>query len=475
MWGSSICQRMWCGKCYTSSKTIAFHVASDDLTPTGSGDEDRLASGWSRRKGDVNRFATARNGDDLLVAFECDVCIFRKLFRRDSEPHNQKDEFAMACIRRINLDAFWSRARATVESNTAKVREGLRISESLGLNGPYLSPGPLPLEDHCGYEVALQMVAASLESGRYSETHKQWDTIRKLRSCYSNQVRASRSANSHTLSLADDKGSNYQKIALDPCGSLWFQRFMLGCKKRMGQDWRPNQAIRIELVHELLSTCEQRAVCSEEQKSQHQWVLAGGYFCICFVLSLRSPEGLMADLEGLIHYFGRETENVIVPLLGRFKGEHHAKQHLLLCCGKTGSGIHVRLWVQRILAVHRSQKRVSGPAFVNIDGQHALTSEMNELFLEALFEIYDRRPELFGYDVESVGDLPDKFNVFRSFRRGSESRAVAMKVSETDRYVVNRWKRKESAGSNRVGHSIDQHYVDVALVNESFLRYTAAM
>ena len=450
-------------------------MASDDLMPTSQDDEDRLMSGWARRKGDTNRFGSARNGDDLLVSFECDVCIFRKLFNRDSDIQNPKDAFALACIRRINLDAFWSRARATVESNTAKVREGLRISLSLGLSGPYLSPGPLPLDDHCGYEVALQMVAASLESGRYSESHKQWDTIRKLRSCYSNQVRAARCANSHTLSLADDKGSNYQRIALDPCGSLWFQRFMMGCKKRMGQDWRPNQAIRIELVHELLSTCEQLAVESDNQLSQHKWVMAGGYFCICFVLSLRIPEGLMADLEGLLHFFDREPENVIVPLLGRFKGEHHSKQHLLLSKGTTGSGIQVRLWIQRVLAVHRSCQRNVGPAFVNAEGLQSSTSEMNELFLEALSGIYNRRPELFGFDVEGVGDLQDKFNVFRSFRRGSESRAVAMKVSETDRYVVNRWKRKESAGANRVGHSIDQHYVDVALVNDSFLRYTAAM
>jgi hypothetical protein len=466
---------MWCGRCYTSSKTTLFHVASDDTIPTAQGDEDRLTSGWSSRRKDSNRFSTARNGDDLLVSFECDVCIFRKLFVRDSDPQNIRDEFALACIRRINLDAFWSRARATVESNTAKVREGLRISESLGLAGPYLNPGPLPMDDHCGYEVALQMVAASLESGRYSETHKQWDTIRKLRSSYSNQVRASRSANSHTLSIADDKGSNYQRIAIDPCGSLWFQRFMLGCKKRMGQDWRPNQAIRVELVHELLSSCERRAVVSRNQTLQHKWVLAGGYFCICFVLSLRSPEGLMADLEGLLYYFGREEENVIIPLLGRFKGEHHSKQHLLLSIGTTGSGIRVRLWVQRILAVHRSLLRVSGPAFVNDEGHQSSTSEMNEVFIEVLTEIYDRRPELFGYDVKSVSDLPDKYNVFRSFRRGSESRAVAMKVSEADRYVVNRWKRKEAAGSNRVGHSIDQHYVDVTLVNDAFLRYTAAM
>jgi hypothetical protein len=50
-----------------------------------------------------------------------------------------------------------------------------------------------------------------------------------------------------------------------------------------------------------------------------------------------------------------------------------------------------------------------------------------------------------------------------------------MNVSETDRYVVNRWKQKESAGLGRVGNAIDQHYMDIApLVNASFLRFTAA-
>jgi hypothetical protein len=62
---------------------------------------------------------------------------------------------------------------------------------------------------------------------------------------------------------------------------------------------------------------------------------------------------------------------------------------------------------------------------------------MNELFLEVQSEIYEDDPRLFGPDIAGVGDLPDKFNIFRAFRRGSESRAVAMKVSEADCYVVN--------------------------------------
>jgi hypothetical protein len=110
------------------------------------------------------------------------VCIFRKLYLRDSESSGyQKDEFAhvlhssdqFGCL----LEQGASYGRIERDQRSGKV---LRIPNSLGLSGPYLSPGPLPMNDHCGYEVALQMVASSLEPGRYAESHKQWDTVGKL-------------------------------------------------------------------------------------------------------------------------------------------------------------------------------------------------------------------------------------------------------------------------------------------------------
>lgn len=465
----------WCGSCYSSDDSDGFFIATGDTPRSGINDEDRLMSGWVPRKVDAGRFTVARDGDDLMVSFECDFCIFWKLYNRSPDTGDERDQFVMRCIRRINLDAFWSRARSTVEANAAKIREGLKISNKLGLPGPYLAPGPLPRHDHCGYQVALQIVVSSLESGRYADSHKQWDTIRRFRSCFSNQVRSARDANFTPLVLADNKGSGFQRVAVDPCGSLWFQRFMLGCSRRMGQDWRPNQAIGIQIMNQLLGRVEERARESPLPEDRFKWVMAGGYFCICFVLSLRSPEGLMMDLEGLLQFFDPSSDDVIVPLLGRFKGEHHAKQHLLISCATTGSGIQVKLWLSRVMAVHKACGRSTGPAFVNVKGYQSSTSDMNDLFLDVLTEIYEVDPKLFGVDVIEVGDLADKFNVFRSFRRGSESRAVAMKVSEADRYVVNRWKKKESAGAGKVHHAIDQHYVDINMVKESFLRYTAAM
>jgi hypothetical protein len=78
-------------------------------------------------------------------------------------------------------------------------------------------------------------------------------------------------------------------------------------------------------------------------------------------------------------------------------------------------------------------------------------------------------------DIKSAEDVSEKFHVFRSFRRGSESRAVAMNVSKGDRYVVNRWRMTETAGAGRASHTMDQHYIDITLVAPSFLRYTKSM
>jgi hypothetical protein len=50
----------------------------------------------------------ARDGDNLLMSIECDFCIFAKLFDHEPQTNCGKNQFAIACIWRINLDAFWS-------------------------------------------------------------------------------------------------------------------------------------------------------------------------------------------------------------------------------------------------------------------------------------------------------------------------------------------------------------------------------
>ena len=141
--GLDTCRRMWCGKCYSLETTNGFHVADPEKLFAEDGDEDRLMSGWKVKSGDRNRYSEARDGDDLLVPFECDYCVFCKLTGRCYlDVGNDKDTNLMKCIRRVILDAFWSRARSTVASNTRTIREMITLSNSLGIEPPFEPPGP---------------------------------------------------------------------------------------------------------------------------------------------------------------------------------------------------------------------------------------------------------------------------------------------------------------------------------------------
>ena len=109
----------------------------------------------------------------------------------------------MACIRRANLDAFWSRSADTVSSHVGQVKMMISLADLVGIRPPIPSPGPLPAFDHCGYGVAVEMLLKSRLPGTYHSTHQQWDTIRKLRTAYTNSVRASGKANTSVNAVCD--------------------------------------------------------------------------------------------------------------------------------------------------------------------------------------------------------------------------------------------------------------------------------
>ena len=183
--------------------------------------------------------------------FECDLCIFHKLKGRDPNSNSELDKLLMKYIRQMNLDVFWSRASQTVRGNKTQVNGILEESKFFGLNGPFIHAGPFPDYDHCGYEVAIAMLRKSMRPGKNNLSHQQFDTIRSYPTAYGNHVRVTPQACSRLLGLVDVKGI-YRWFSDDPCSLLWFQRFKEGCKRRMGSDWRPNQAMSTELVVEVL-------------------------------------------------------------------------------------------------------------------------------------------------------------------------------------------------------------------------------
>ena len=93
------CQKTWCAKCYSSKEAPKFFIAA--AKPSEAGDEDRLDTGSRNQGRDPQAFERARVGDDLMTQFECDVCVFRKLYHGEPNPHSEPKKLAEVCSRRV--------------------------------------------------------------------------------------------------------------------------------------------------------------------------------------------------------------------------------------------------------------------------------------------------------------------------------------------------------------------------------------
>ena len=84
-------------------------------------------------------------------------------------------------------------------------------------------------------------------------------------------------------------------------------------------------------------------------------------------------------------------------------------------------------------------------------------------------------PKLFPVAVKSTEDIRAKYNVFQSFRRGSDTRAMNQNVSLDDSHCVNRWQAKVKAKNKEPSLAMHHKYADLAMLLGPFLRYTGKM
>jgi hypothetical protein len=208
------------------------------------------------------------------------------------------------------------------------------------------------------------------------------------------------------------------------------------------------------------------------------WLIFGAYFVISYVLSLRGPEGLLVDLEGLRKYNDKTStdDHVIIALRGKIKGEQNDRCHLLPCCNITSSGLNVREWMWMLITQKESSRQITGPAISHANGNIVTTGFLDFKLALILEEIFDSAPEMFPVTLRNNKDeLGNVYQVFRTLRRSSDTRAIEQNVTKVDIDTVNRWHGTEMAAGNRPHRSMYQHYAQVDLLIKPFIRYTRAM
>ena len=269
-----------------------------------------------------------------------------------------------------------------------------------------------------------------------------------------------------TISLMEDKTS-----------SLWFQRFNAGMKYRMGVIWQPNKSLSTELIKTIIENTENKRAISESQEEQHHWSVFQSYLVVFYVISLRGSEEFLLDLKTMIKLQPRATREYFwLSLLGRLKGEKMNKEHNILCVNVTSSGINIKRIVFRLIEEKQELGFTEGPAISDSKGDLFSSNDIDKKLQEVLEEIYDKDLSLFPPDIQSPGDIMESYHCFRSLRRASDTRALDMKVSQSDIDCVNRWGQDQrSTHGLKLRLPMRQHYAQPELLVRPFLRYTGAM
>ena len=434
---------------------------------------------------DERRFKQGMDGAQFMTSFQCDICVFRLLFKRNVTVTTQ-DYDSLMVIRRMILDSLWSREPSTTASNLRSLNKLITNCEVAGIQPNLPKLGPLPFEDKNGMFVAFSMLVHSKQSGKHSKLYTQFATIRKQRSAFSNLFMASRELYGSQIMINPGSQSN-GVLSTCPTNSQWFICWSLGCETRMGFILKQNQAISITLLHALLDSFKSMII-EHEYTTIESWNAAIGYAysVISFFASLRGSKGLKVHFNTLMKHwkkgnFDKQIKykgsylppHVIVPLLGRFKGEQGERCHLLVLANRTKSGIHIRTAIHVLLKMRLINKISSPWLFTDLNGNHMTFDDMNEIILDKLKMIkdsnYQAAKELLDHNVR------EDFSINRSFRRGSSTTAQVMQIPTDIIELINRWKKIERSKGKKPKFSMIETYSEIELLIPKLVQYSALL
>jgi hypothetical protein len=330
--------------------------------------------------------------------------------------------------------------------------------------------GPYSEEDTFRMALAVCILIRSLDPGN-TEEFVQFSTARNLRSVYSNSFHAS---SQHQTGLSV-MAQNTTRIWVTACPSYgyWFERFMRGVHKRMGEEVRPDFALSVSVLRRMLGGLDKQWVEARSSETRKLVVEIAMFLVAAFGLGLRGEEVVKMDIAGYLTYVeaGRDHEahpHGMIPLLGRFKGEIGERWHLLLIVWKTRLGIEVGTWSTWLVESLLERNRRHGFVYADKKGKQTKASTLEPRFFELLNWVKNRHPDLFPPNV----NIEDDFGIPRSCRRGSSTEAANQGVPAEIIEMMCRWRKIERAQGRQPNLGMREHYMEVTQALEAFLQYS---
>jgi len=420
---------------------------------------DEAGNVWHTQAKREERLMIGVNGAHIVIPFQCELCWMRLLEGRDIQP---EDTTYYQCLRRANLDAIAGKAKSTIVKHRNSVKANLLRCKELGKTPSYEPRGPFPSYDCVGMGVAVEMLYKSLSAKGKIEEHVQFDTLRHERSTATKIYESSPKGMLEGYAFAKGTG----KIRPTSCNlqSEWFGDFLRGLEYRMGAESRANRAISMKAMVEVLERIKRDADYEEDVDAKNHLHKVGAYLALVTTCSLRGHEGFYADLHGLRKHidkgkYGVIPENlnqhfsedvavnlphVVISLRGKYKGQNEEDLHIICVANETQSGIEMRWWIEKLLAITDEEGRVSGPAFASKAGSLASSPDYDAVFRDYLKQIQNET-NLIQDDI----DVDLYYGISRTPRKSAETRAKQAKLDDSLQDAMNRWRTFENAKGGR--------------------------
>ena len=414
----------------------------------------------------------------LSAPFQCDHCWFANIHKAEANPWFAEDARKMAYIRRVNLDVMWSREPSTVGSTYNTLKKAKKCSEQLGFDSVNIKVGPWPVADTCGFQIAIEMLKHSQDSGKNNVNYVQFDSIRKTRSAYANAFDSGPIRCLDNRKLRSDKGQMMSFVS-GPTDSKLFTMFMLGCEKRMGRLVKQDLGLSLDMLQAILNLYEEELTSPDILHDRKRFVIiCAASFVILWAGALRGGEIFLLEASELVKRrndgrFNKKNGHVAIPLMGRFKQETGERNLLIVLANKTKSGLHIRKWVDLLTGLLKSEgkDKETGPALCNKDGYMMERGKLNGEFHSILNKVQTSEVGIISVDII----VDERFNVYRSFRRGATTRAKEQGVDEPTIEMNNRWRKWQNKQGGMPNLPMTQLYVEISQILTSKLRFSLSL
>jgi hypothetical protein len=410
--------------------------------------------------------------------FQCEHCWFANIHKAEANSWYADDARKLAYMRQVNLDVMWSREPSTVLTTFNTLKRAKKMSEELGFENVPVSVGPWPVSDTCSFQIALEMLKQSQGKGKNDSSYIQFDSIRKFRSAYSDAYSSGPSRCLDNRKLKSDKGQLLSFVN-GPTDSQLFMMFMLGCEKRMGKLVKQDAGISFEILKCMLDNYESELMNESTDIARKRFIIiCGAAFVIMWSGALRGGEVFLIEASELIkrRHDGRvhaKHGHCIIPLMGRFKQETGERNLIIVLANETKSGLKIRKWVDLLSGLLKAEGKESevGPAICNKDGFMMERWTLNGELHAALGKVQLEKGELIPNSVI----VEDRYNIYRSFRRGATTQAKEQGVDEPTIEMKNRWRKWQNKQGSLPNLPMTQLYVEISQALASKLRFSASL